>query len=317
MFKYLSAILYFMLVVGEILVFRNEFKNLYYNLQMRDRAKRKDAEDASDGENLGYEFLDDLNKMIAVTLNVNNPNAAYVFVLVSMGLGALVFAVLSALFSSKLGVLGFLMGVIAPYGILKVRLQNFRVDISREGEIMITELLNNYRINYYNMREAIEKTALTIQEAPHSKKMLLQLTRDLTNAATVEDTKDAIEKFRYSLNTSWGDILATNITFGYVDGVKITNALVDLVDSIGRARKTMEQNNRENNESGILLKYLFPISYVLTYFGAIKFFGFTTEKFVYYQFKTESGMMWFMILVCVYIGSMAITSFLTKQKMDI
>ena len=310
--KIVTVSLYTMLILGEIILFRKSFIDLYYQLihkaKMRDELRSSSESD---------ELLTELNNMLYITLGMEGDNAGYLFLFASLGLGVLAFIFLTAIFSVRLGLFGLIAVSLMPYAVIRTRLQNFRVDISREGEILLTELLNNYRIYHYNMREAIEQTAISIEEAPHSKKMLLNLAKELTSASSNAETSAAIEKFRYSIATSWGDMLAANIEFGHIEGIKVTEALKDLVDNIIKARKALEQNKRENNESKIMLKVLFPGMCVLTYVGAVKFFGFTPQKFFSYQFGTATGVGWTIGLIATYIVSMLISAFLTRQKMDL
>ena len=310
--KAITLTLYLMLIGGEVLLFRKSFVNLYYSIMhkamMRDKLRAKGEED---------ELLNKLNNMLYITLDMKGENAGYTFVVISLGLGFIAFVFLTAAFNVRLGLFSFIAVALIPFIVVRTRLQNFRVDISREGEVLVTELLNNYRIYHYNMREAIEKTAETIEEAPHSKKMLLTLAKELTTSRSNDESHLAIEKFRYSIETSWGDMLASNISFGHIEGIRVTEALKDLVDNIIKARKALEQNKRENNESKIMLKVLFPAMCVLTYIGAVKFFGFTPGKFFHYQFGTSTGVGWSIGLVLVYIVSLLISAFLTRQKMDL
>jgi len=310
--KVVTISLYLMLIGGELLVFRKSFPDFYYYImhkaKMRDELREKGSED---------ELLSKLNNMLYITLDMKGENAGYLFVVISLGIGLISFIFLSAAFNVRLGLFGFIAVSIIPFVVVRTRLQNFRVDISREGESLVTELLNNYRIYHYNMREAIEKTAESIEEAPHSRKMLLSLAKGLTTARSNDESRNSIEQFRYSIDTSWGDMLASNIAFGHIDGIRVTEALKDLVDNITKARKALEQNKRENNESKIMLKVLFPAMCVLTYVGAVKFFGFTPSKFFHYQFGTSAGVGWSIGLVLVYIVSLLISAFLTRQKMDL
>ncbi len=65
------------------------------------------------------------------------------------------------------------MGI--PYLLLRSKLQLNRVKNSREGEVLVGELLANYKICYANITEAIEITAKTVSDAPMSKALLLDL----------------------------------------------------------------------------------------------------------------------------------------------
>ena len=68
---------------------------------------------------------------------------------------------------------GSFMGVL-PYCSIMARLYSQRVTRSREGDVLVQELLNNYKIHMYNMKEAIEITAFTIEGAPGAKRILFK-----------------------------------------------------------------------------------------------------------------------------------------------
>lgn len=204
-----------------------------------------------------------------------------------------------------------------PYCVLRTKLQTFRVAASREGDLLISELLNNYKICYYNMQEAIGKTAVELEEAPHSKKLLFNLARGLNTAGEKEEIEKLLQVFSYGLGTSWGKILATNILFATTSGIKVTDSLKDLSESMVKARKVLEYAKRENNEAAVMLKYLAPVCFVLTVLGAIKYFGFTLKKYLSYQFLTETGITWVMIILGMYILGIMVNVFCSKKKMEL
>ena len=203
-----------------------------------------------------------------------------------------------------------------PYRLLRLRLQKLRVNSSREGEILITELLENYKIEYFNMQQAIEKTASTIEDAPNSKRLLLNLAKGL-NTAEKDRIGNLLREFRLSINTSWGNILTTNMSFALTSGVEVTEALTDLADTIKQARRVNEFARRENNEAAMILKYLAPLTYLLTAAGGIKLFGITAEKFFYYQFETEAGLTWFTISIIIYAAGCLLNTCLSYAKLDL
>lgn len=63
---------------------------------------------------------------------------------------------------------GLFMGVM-PYCLLQLRLYRQRVTRSREGDTLVQELLNNYKIHDYNMKEAVEITAYSLEGAPEER----------------------------------------------------------------------------------------------------------------------------------------------------
>lgn len=211
---------------------------------------------------------------------------------------------------------GGFMGAL-PYCTIMARLYSQRVTRSREGDLLVQELLNNYKIHMYNMKEAVEITAFSIEGAPGAKRILLNLAKGLNNAATKEEVEKLLAVFRYSIDTAWGNVLASNIFFAYVHGNRVDQALEDLLASITKSRKVIEHGKRENNEARLMLKYLAPISFALSVIGACKYFGFTLAKFIKYQWGTALGLKWFMIMVMIYVAGILVNGFFSREKMDI
>jgi len=312
--KIITILLYALLIIGECLVFRKDFQSIYYNALMKGKMKQANAKA---GKKQGNEALTKLNTMLQVVFNSDSEGIALTFLMVSAGLATISLAIVGSIYSLRVGIIAFFGIGCLPFLLVRLKMQNFQVELSKEGEDLISSLLGNYLLNYQNIRAAIEGTARELDGAPNSKRMLYNLARSLTKANTTEEVDYAIEKFRYSLSTSWGDILANNIRFAYVDGIKITDALRDLSDGISKARKSYEQNKRENNESNIMIKVIFPLTVLAIPIGAVKLFDFTFKKFFEYQFGTEIGMMWSLLLIVGYVICVIITSVLTHQKMDI
>lgn len=211
---------------------------------------------------------------------------------------------------------GIFMGVM-PYCFVMARLYSQRVARSREGDILVQELLNNYKIHGFNMKEAIEITAFSLEGAPNAKRLLLNLAKGFNSAVTKEEVEKLLAVFRYSIDTAWGNVLASNIFFAYVHGNRVDTALEDLLSGITKSRKVVEHGKRENNEARLMLKYLAPVSFGLSIACACKYFGFTLAKFVRYQLGTALGMKWFMIMMMLYIAGVLVNGFFSREKMDI
>lgn len=204
-----------------------------------------------------------------------------------------------------------------PYGILMAKLHSRRVARSREGDILVQELLNNYKINSFNIKEAIEVTSAELEKAPGARRLLLQLAKGLQKSVTKEEIEYHLSAFRYGIDTAWGSALSTNIFFAYLYGIRVDDALSDLLASMIRSRRLVEHGKRENNEARLILKYLAPVSFLFTVVCACRFFGFTLSEFIRYQFGTALGMKWFLIMVMMYIASLLLSVFLSREKMDI
>lgn len=255
--------------------------------------------------------------LIKATMNTNSEKMVDVFFLFTGFITIVSFYLIYRKISLSIGILASGIFGAIPYIILRIRLQLIRVNSSKEGDILVGELLNNYKICYYNMKEAIEKTAITIENAPNSRRLLFDLSKGLNKTGSKEEIGELLNVMRYSIDTSWGNVLTSNIYFAEVLGIKVTSSLVDLMETITRSRQVMEHEKRENNEANLMLKYLAPICFLLTIIGACKFFGFTLKKFMIYQFTTTTGITWFLIVLIFYVIGIIINIFLTKTKMDL
>ena len=275
-----------------------------------------DIKAAAGRSGLRGEVNDHIRLLLQVTMGMGTGRSVKAFWMLSAVPGAVIFIMLIEKISLYLALSAALLAAGLPYGLLCLRLQKLRIDSSREGEILITELLNNYKISYFNMQQAIEETARTIEEAPNSKKLLFNLSRGLNTAAGNRRISTLLREFRLSLNTSWGNILASNMYFALASGTEVTEALTDLADTVKRARKVDEYARRENNEAHLILRYLAPLSYLLTAAGGIWYFGLTPEKFLYYQFRTEVGLTWFTISAVLYGTGLLLNGWLSKTKLD-
>ena len=140
------------------------------------------------------------------------------------------------------------------------------------------------------MKEAIEVTAVSLEDAPNGKRLLLHLSKGLQTAVSKDEVERLLYGFRYALDTAWGNVLAANIFFAYMYGIHVDAALEDLLASMTRSREVVEYGKRENNEARMILWYLTPISYVLSIVAACRYFGFTLTKFIQYQWGTALGL---------------------------
>lgn len=249
------------------------------------------------------------------------PNCREEYLLVFYLLSALS-AVLAFMLTSRgasLGLASIFCSVMLflPYGIILIRLRLIQVMASHEGDVMINELLSNYAMSYRNMHEAIERTAVSLEDNPTSQMLLMQLSARLQRTGDEEEIREIVGLFRESIATSWAKILSMNIVIALSLGLDVEPALRDLNKSISDAKKMGEYRRRQNNEAVWMLKYLAPASYLFTIILSVKYFDFTISKFISYQFDNPLGLGWFCIISVLYLLGIFLTVFLTKKRMDV
>lgn len=268
-------------------------------------------------EQLSLKLYEHIKILIRISLNKSGSSWVRGFFAISALLGAVPLLALSGRVADSLVLIAALFSAGLPYALLRLRLQVLRVESSREGEILVTELLENYKIQYFNMQRAIEVSAAEIEEAPNCKRLLMNLAKGIPAVGSTDDIRRLLDEFRLSINTSWANILAVNMYFALTGGMQATNALHDLSEALVMARKADEYLKRENNEAKLMLKYLAPICYLMTVIGGILFFNLTWKKYLIYQFQTTAGLTWLVISSLLYVGGVLIYMYISRGKLDL
>lgn len=259
-----------------------------------------------------------IERMLSTINEKTEKGSVMKFYELSIFLAMMAFVLTYFLMTAKIAPLAALVAGFMPLLYCRTKLQGIRNETSREGEILTSELLSNYKIYHNSMRTAIENTIETISdEAPHSKKLLIKLQYDINAVASKKDLKEAIDRFKFGIGTNWSIMLATNIELSLLEGLDVTSSMEDLIQQIARARKAMEETKRQGSEARRMLKFLVPGIYILTLISSLYFFGMTFSEFCHNQFKTPTGSTWFVIVCITYIGSIAAAEYIGRDKMDI
>lgn len=319
MIEVTSYLLYFLSFLGIYLVFWDSFRvsarRLRARLLVKQRIKEGRSVRKSDGGLTANEYI---SAMVAVVSGKDDIDNVTKFYEKSLLCGAACFILSYGCMTAKVAPLAGILGLLLPFIYYRSKLQNIRTEASREGEILATELLNNYKIYHYNMLEAIRHSAESIsKEAPRSKRMLIMLSYELNTISSRDDVKKAVEKFKFGIDTTWSGLLATNIELAQVEGMRVTAAMEDLVQAIIKARKTMEEAKRQGSEGRRMLKFLVPGIYIITIISSNRVFGMSIHEFLNRQFRTDTGSTWFLAVACAYITSVLVSGFIARNKMDI
>ena len=307
-----------LLVAGVLLWQWENLQSIWTGLRWRLHLRRRlhapaaDLPPASRGRVLGH--LGDLLVVTGSHSLIRRPESfLMICVITGLGMGLVALWINGPAFGA---ICGLCFGSL-PYMLLRIRLNRQRIRSSMEGDILIRELTSNYRIHGCNMKEAIEVTSATLDQAPNCRRILQDLAMGLNKAYTTEEIQKRLSLFRYSLGTVWGSALTQSIYFAEVYGLEVTEALEDLGRSLMKARSIVEHSRRENSEATMILRTLVPVSYLFSVICACRFFGFTPGRFFASQFGTALGMQWLIILIMMYVGGLLANELLGKEKMDL
>lgn len=318
----MEVFFFLLLMVGAVVLKLPELKDLIRLAGLRFHQWKEgfvnEEEWARYGKERFYRRIPEhVRRVLQLSLSLGTRKSVRAFFLLSGALGSSVLVLVAQRTSLPAAGAAGLMACMMPYLGLRCILQGRQVSGSHEGEILVTEILNNYKINFYNMTQAIEVTAMTLEEAPYSRKLLFNLSRGLNRVSDNTELKALMEEFHCAMGTAWAGILAVNMYLACQSGVKVTESLSDLALSMERARQIEEFSRRENNETRAILRYLVPFGSLLMTAGGIHFFGLSAGEWFYYQFQTPSGIAWFVLWLLTYMTAVGVHLLLSNRKFDL
>lgn len=254
-----------------------------------------------------------LEILLSVTINNRTPYVIYSFIL-----GSTILFLLTLIFMFNAGnqlFINFLIAfsiAITPYLILRIKLHNIRVSSSYEASALITELNNQYKINYLNMIEAIDHTIPRLNKQPYSKKALTRFSLAVKQYRNSSELEEIIKEFNYSIDTAWSMLLATNLFLSIEHGDDVRESLDDIIEDLKDLKNISEKNKQYNHESFMIIKYIAPATYIFSVLAMFYIFGFNINKFIDYQFSNPMGLKFF-ILVIFFISINYLIYFLIRK----
>ena len=288
-----------------------------YLLRFFKRSSRYYRSGKDDNGKKDSRLISHLRQLLFITMGKGKKNNAYIFIFVSALVFLSSFLILFYFFGTGTFfiLVSALLGAL-PYIILRTRLASLQLEGSYEAEALISELTNMYRINSLNMAEAIDKTILSLTGCPHSKKALFHLSLTIKEYRNPEDLQCGIDSFVASTGTEWARLLGMNIFESVVNGTDVSAALDDILSELKEIKSIIERDRRANNEAFTMVKFVIPAVYLLSIYGANKFFGFTLQKFFNYQFTTDLGIKFFVAIIVLTVLSFGAMFILGKPKFD-
>lgn len=301
--------LYFLLILGIWAVFSQNiawlFKRVYYS---RFRIEKKSW--TTSGR--WYKYLD---KLIAITYGRASHVTIYGFIILTVSLPVVFFTLLFHRTSLSFACLTSAFFGILPYLYLRIKLGVIRIEGSYEADVVVAELLNQYKMNYTNMIEAID-AMVNLKEAPICRKAFYRLSLVLKGYKTHEELLAGIEEMVFTVDTDWMRMLTNNIYVSIDRGMDVVIGLEDILQELREAKSTAEKSKQINIEGFSILKYLSPVMYFATVWVAVRYFGFTLSKFIKYQFYTPIGIKFFILILILITVNMIIMLVFQKRKYD-
>lgn len=291
---------------------------LYLVLDKKVSIKRYNGHNVSQfKKNYDNIFFKHLESLLNVTLNRTSSFLLLSFLVVSSLLFILMF-----IFSLNIGeslitsiILSLIVGGL-PYIILLFRLHLIRIQSSYEGVGLISELINQYKMNWFNIIEAIDQTIPYLKNEPNTRKALFRLALEIKQYKSNEELEYITQEFAFSINTQWGNLLADNIyqAISYRDNIH--HGLEDILDELKQLQIVNEEDKKNNSESFLIIKYVAPGMYVGSLAVLFYYFNFNLEKYIEYQFKNPAGFQYFLLTISFIIINYFVYFLIRKPKND-
>ena len=305
----LPTFFYLLIIAGILILTIKDLKKQWHLVRMKRRLtyRRKEREDKSP-------LMRHLQQVLYTAGGKDiSPQSFLVgslllfFIVLLAGLKSLApgTAILSALLTAAL-----------PYLLLRIRLENLRRKSSHEGESLTAEFLRQYRITGMNIYETLERVVNTTASIRISRKFLFRLLLELRDTGDPFQIRLAAENFAYSINTNWGRMLAHNIRLAAEKGTNVSLAVEDILIQLREARVLAEERRRMNSEAARMTLFLVPVMYGVTIFLATRYLELPFSSFLKNQFYTPEGLVFFLLILFLFIGNLAIMSIINNQRFD-
>jgi len=262
-------------------------------------------------------FTAHIRLLIRITTGKEGKDSVFYFLFLSIFLFSISFTITSGLFG--ISIFFILMSAfigLLPYIYLRFKLKSLQLAGSYEAENLLSELTSMYKISDFNMASAIDKTVETIKGSPLSKKALFILSVRIKDYKDKGELQSAVDFFVSMFGTEWAVLLGMSIFESIANGTNVSVSLDGILSNLKEIKSSIEKDKRANYEAFTMVKFVIPIVYILSVFTCVKYFGFTLDKFFYYQFNTALGIKFFMAIVILSVISFWSMYVLSRPKFD-
>ncbi len=257
-------------------------------------------------------IVHDLDNITETTLNMKSLKFLGWLVI----LGTLIVGISSMNFNLEKSIL--IAGLIDFLIIILVflKFQSIRRKSSFEGEILMVNFLNQYRISRMNIYETLEVLCMSKGRQGNVIKLMKKMLMEIRNTGSSSRIKAATDDFADIIDTNWSKMFAYNIYMGASQGWDITTAIEDILVQLRDARILEEERSRLNSETVRIITYMIPILYALTIFLSLKFADMKLNDFMHNQFFNQEGFMFFIVTIILFLFNLILVEVVTKRKFD-
>ncbi len=206
------------------------------------------------------------------------------------------------------------IGALIPLVLLFRKLLLTQSDSSREATILVTTLLNQYKIYKFNMYAAIDATILNLDDTVIVKRYLMRLAMRIKEYRSEEDLKLILDDFVFTVNTKWIRLLADSMFFSITTNMDVRLSLNGIIKQIKAIDEMENTGKRMNNEGFIMAKYFAPILTVVMVYICINMMDMSLNDIL--QAQITGGLSFLFAITFLSVLSYLIEYFYTNKKFD-
>ncbi|MGP1569929.1 MAG: hypothetical protein ACTTH0_03320 [Eubacteriales bacterium] len=302
-----EAVVYTCFLIGIILIYGKEFDWVIQSIRMRRRlavrAKKMDG---------AGKMREHLNYISSVSFDMKKDRL--LFLILIIGAGSFVVGNMSFDINTALMFAMFLAST--PYAVVRINFENLRKKTSFEGEALIVNFLNAYRISNFNVYEGLEGIIADGAQELKSKNLILKMILELRQSGSPQKIRQIINDFGNTVGTNWSRMFAYNVQLAAEKGIDVSLAVEDILLQLRDARKIYEERRRLNSEAMRIVVYLIPLLYMFTIVASVVFIGIEPEKLFRNQFFTKQGFSLFNVSALMFVMNLLVMECISKQKFD-
>ena len=202
-----------------------------------------------------------------------------------------------------------------PYGILLNKLLMTQSNSSKDATIVVTTLLNKYRIYNFNMVTAIDATILALDESVITRRYLMRLSMRLKEYRSEKELIKILDEFSFAVNTNWIKMLSDAIFFAVNSKIDVTLSLNGIIKQIKLIDDIQNTGKRLNNEGFAMAKFLAPAMFIIMIWVSMKMMGMGIDEILFRQINGQ-GLIFLYLIIGLGLASYAIEYLYKHRKYD-
>ncbi len=202
-----------------------------------------------------------------------------------------------------------------PYGLLYNKLLMTQSDSSKDATIIVTTLLNQYRIYNFNMAAAIDATILVLDDNVITRRYLMRLSMRIKEYRSEKELINILDEFTFAVNTNWIRMLSDAIFFSISSKIDVTLSLNGILKQIKLIDDVQNKGNRLNNEGFTMAKYLAPIMFLIMLWICVKMMAMEIDEILFRQINGQ-GLIFLYLMLALGLASYVLEYLYKHRKYD-